>query len=131
MAAIPTIEQEDAKRQTRERENLVGERTRIVNRIKSCLVRFGIRGFKSTLRNAAERLAVLKTPEGVPLPTNTLAELQRDIARLRFIMDQIKVIEVARLERIKDGAQGGIACHGLPVDAYNRHRHRDGRYAGA
>ena len=45
MAAIPTLEEEDGKRPTRERESLVGERTRIVNRLKSCLVRLGIRGF--------------------------------------------------------------------------------------
>ena len=30
----------------RERENLVGERTRIINRMKAALVRLGIRGFK-------------------------------------------------------------------------------------
>jgi transposase len=107
MAAIPTIEQEDAKRPTRERENLVGERTRIINRIKGCLVRFGVRSFKCKLRKAGERLAVLNTPEGVPLPTNTLAELRRDIARLRFITDQIKVIEVARLERLKKAPKEG------------------------
>src|SRR5690242_21846318 len=34
MAAVPTLEQEDAKRPNREREGLVGERTRIVNRMK-------------------------------------------------------------------------------------------------
>jgi transposase len=34
MAAIPTLTEEDAKRPGRERENLVGERTRIANRIK-------------------------------------------------------------------------------------------------
>jgi len=34
MAKIPTPEEEDAKRPNRERENLVGERTRIVNRMK-------------------------------------------------------------------------------------------------
>src|SRR3954469_19598704 len=38
MAAIPTLEQEDARRPTREREALVGERTRIVNRIKKASV---------------------------------------------------------------------------------------------
>src|ERR671918_1929893 len=43
MAAIPTLEEEDAKRPNREREGLVGERTRIVNRIKAGLVRLGIR----------------------------------------------------------------------------------------
>ena len=35
MAAIPTLEEEDAKRPNRERESLVGERTRIVNRMKA------------------------------------------------------------------------------------------------
>ena len=39
MAAIPTLAEEDARRPHRERENLVGERTRIVNRMKGSLAR--------------------------------------------------------------------------------------------
>src|SRR5213082_1038371 len=39
MVAIPTLAEEDAKRPNREHESLVGERTRLVNRIKSSLVR--------------------------------------------------------------------------------------------
>jgi transposase len=101
MAAIPTLEDEDAKRPNREREGLVRERTRIVNRMKSCLARFGIRNFKPTLRKAPERLATLVTPEGVPLPPNTLLELRRDMARLRFVMDQIKEVEEARAQRLE------------------------------
>ena len=100
MAAIPTAEEEDAKRPNREHASLVGERTRIVNRIKGTLARLGIRGFKSTLRRASERLGSLRTPEGMPLPPNTLAELGRDMARLRFVMDQIKEVEAARLEQL-------------------------------
>src|ERR1700732_2035220 len=73
----PTMAEEDAKRPNREREGLVGERTRIVNRIKATLARMGIRNFKPTLREAAERLATVRTPERMPLPPNTLAELQR------------------------------------------------------
>ncbi len=34
MVAVPTIDEEDAKRPHRGRESLVGERTRIVNRMK-------------------------------------------------------------------------------------------------
>ena len=34
MVAIPTLEEEDARRPSRERESLVGERSRIVNRMK-------------------------------------------------------------------------------------------------
>src|SRR5690348_1617619 len=63
MARVPTIAEEDAKRPNRERECLVGERTRIVNRIKSTLARLGIRDFKPTLRKAAKRLATVHTPD--------------------------------------------------------------------
>src|SRR4029077_3684853 len=40
MVAIPTVEQEDARRPNRERGNLVTEQTRIVNQIKAVVVRF-------------------------------------------------------------------------------------------
>src|SRR4029079_15900804 len=105
MAAIPTLAEEDDKRPNREREGLVRERTRLVNRVKSCLVRFGVRTFKPTLRNAPDRLATLCTPEGVPLPPNTLLELRRDMARLRFVMDQIKAVEAARAQGLKQAPQ--------------------------
>src|SRR5438552_9677591 len=42
MARIPTIAEEDAKRPNRERECLVRERTRLVNRMKGTLARLGI-----------------------------------------------------------------------------------------
>ena len=101
MAAIPTLEQEDAKRPSRERESLVGERTRIVNRMKGALARLGVRGFKPTLCGAPKRLEALRTPEGAPLPPNTLAELRRDMVRLRLVRDQIAEVEAARLERLR------------------------------
>ena len=69
MVAVPTIEEEDAKRPSRERENLVGERTRIINRMKSALARLGIRGFKPQLRKAPKLLESLRTPEGLPHST--------------------------------------------------------------
>ena len=101
MAMIPTIAEEDARRPNRERENLVGQRTRIVNRMKACVAHFGIRNFKPTLRKASERLETLSTPEGGSLPPNTLAEMRRDMARLRFVIDQIKEIEVTRLRELE------------------------------
>jgi transposase len=101
MAAIPTFAEEDAKRPHRERENLVGEHTSIISRIKSTLVRLGIRGFNPTLKQAPERLEHLCTPEGEPIPPNTLAELKRDIERKQFVAEQIGQIEKARLEQLK------------------------------
>ena len=105
MAAIPTLEEEDAKRPNREHEHLVGTRTSIINRMKAAFVRLGIRGFNPKLRKAPERLETLRTPEGCPIPPKTLAELQREMAQLRFINEQIKRIEKDRLEQLEQAPQ--------------------------
>src|SRR5690348_758326 len=102
MVRVPTLAEEDAKRPNRERECLVKERTRLVNRMKGALARLGIRNFKPTLRNAAEHLAALCTPEGSPLPPNVAAELERDIARLGLVISQIKQVEEARRQRLEE-----------------------------
>jgi transposase len=107
MVAIPTLAEEDAKRPSRERESLVGERTRIVNRMKSALIRLGIRGVKPTLRKAPDRLAALRTPEDRSIPPNTLDELQRDMARLQVLREQIGTIERSRLERLEQASAEG------------------------
>ena len=101
MAAIPTIEDEDARRPSRERESLVKECTRIVNRVRAALARLGIRGFRPTLAQASKQLETLRTPEGSAVPANTLAELRRDMARLSFVKQQIKEIETARAKRLE------------------------------
>jgi transposase len=114
MAAIPTIEEEDARRPNRERKNLVGERTRIVNRIKAALARFGIRTFKSTMRHAGERLNDLRAAEGVPLPENTHADLRFcDLTRLRIVRDQIKEIEQERLHRLEQAPPAEKSPHAM------------------
>src|SRR4051794_5001556 len=69
--------------------------------MKAALVRFGIRGFKPALRKAAERLDGVRTAEGNPLPANTRAELRRDMARLRVVVDQIKEIEDDRVRELE------------------------------
>ena len=107
MVAVPTIEEEDAKRPNRERESLVGERTRIMNRMKSALARLGIRGFKPELRKAPQRLEGLRTPDDQPIPPNTLDEFRRDLARLAMVREQIAAIEQARLERLEQAPETG------------------------
>src|SRR5438874_9577996 len=102
MVRVPTLAEEDAKRPNRERECLLKESTRLVNRMKGTLVRLGIRNFRPTLRKAAEHLAALYTPEGSPLPPNVSAELERDIARLGVVIGQIKQIEEARRQRLEE-----------------------------
>jgi transposase len=107
MVVIPTIKDEDAKRPNRERESLVGEQNRIINRMKATLTRLGIRGFNPKLKKAAERLEGLRTAEGEPIPPNTLAELHRDMVRRRLVSDQIRQIEDARLECLKQAPSAG------------------------
>jgi transposase len=102
MAAIPTLEEEDRKRPNREHQKLSGEKTRIISRVKGTLVRLGIRNFKGSLRYAADRLKQMRTPEGVAIPPNTMAELERDLVRLRFIREQSRAIEKARMTRLRE-----------------------------
>jgi transposase len=107
MVAVPTMDEEDAKRPHRERENLVGEQTRIINRMKAAMTRLGIRGFKPELRRAPKKLDGLRTPEGLSIPTNTLDEIRRDMSRLAMVREQIDLIEQARLARIEQAPDTG------------------------
>jgi transposase len=109
MAVVPTIAEEDAKRPHRERESLVKERTSTINRMKSILAQFGVRNFKPSLRKATEKIDAVRTPEGVPLPPNAAAALRRHIEHFRLINGQIKAIEKARLQRLRQN----------PTDKFN------------
>jgi transposase len=91
-----------ASEKARASENLVGERTRVINRMKASLARLGLRDLNPAQRKAAGRLDDLRTPEGGALPPLAKAELRRDMARLRFIEDQIKEIEQERIVRLEE-----------------------------
>src|SRR6202007_87970 len=100
MAAIPTIEEEDARRPNRERKNLVTEQTRIVNQVKAIFARFGIRTLRPTERKVEERLEAVRTAEGAPLPENTRGERRRHLARLRVVREQVHAVEQERLRKL-------------------------------
>ncbi len=107
MAAIPTLAAEDARRPSREREKLIGERTRLVNRMKAALARHGVRNFNPKLKKAPERLADVRMPDGRALPPHTVAELRRTMTRARLLGDQIKELEADRLARLKQAPEAG------------------------
>lgn len=145
MAAIPTLEEEDAKRPSREADTLTGEQTRVVNRMKSALARLGIRGFKPEWCKAAARLETLRMPEGTALPPNTLAELRRELERLAVIRAQLKAIKRAKQQRLEEAPAHGTApivrlltrIRGLGLDTADMLTHevlyrrlRDARAAG-
>jgi transposase len=101
MAQIPTLEQEDARRPNREHAKLVRDQTSLINSMKSTLVMLGISNFNIKLSKAGQKLAGLRTPNGEPIPPNTLAGLYRGLERLALIRKQIKAIEQAREQRLK------------------------------
>jgi len=103
MAPIPTLAEEDARRLNRERQTLTAEASRLVNRMKACLARLGIRNFNVTARNAAARVDGVRTGEGAPLPPLTRAELGRDLARLSLVRAQRKEVDKARREQLRHG----------------------------
>jgi len=107
MVAVPTREAEDGKRPLRERERVVGDATRLVNRIKGLLALHGIAKFDVRAKAAPQRLAALPTAEGEPLPPNTLAELLRAVERLQQIQAQIAAIEAAQRQRLKEAPDAG------------------------
>ena len=107
MVAIPTVAEEDARRPGRERESLVGEATRIINRVKSALARLGIRTFNPKLKKAPALLNDLRTPEGDPIPPNTLDEIKRDMERRQLICEQIRRIEQERVKRLEQAPETG------------------------
>jgi transposase len=69
IAAIPSLAEEDAQRLNRERQTVTHEASRILNRMKAILARFGNRAVN--LRGAAARLDELRTGEGEPMPPLT------------------------------------------------------------
>jgi transposase len=107
MVAVPTLAEEDAKRPSRERETLVGEASRIITRVKSAFVRLGIRNFNPKLKAAAARLETLRTPEGEPIPPNTLGALKRDLERHQIVKKQIRELEQTRLENLAQAPAKG------------------------
>jgi transposase len=108
MAAVPTREEEDGKRPLRERERLVSEATRLVNRMKGLLALHGIAKFDVRATTAPQQLRAVLTAEGELLPPNTLAELLRAHERLQQIQAQIDAIESAQRQRLRDNPEAGL-----------------------
>lgn len=101
MVAVPTPEEEDAKRPHREREHLVQDKQRIENRIEALLFTQGIRG-RPSLRSWARDVAELRTGDGRALQPKLLAELDRLRRRLVFVLELIRELETDRATSLEE-----------------------------
>ena len=98
---VPSVEQEDARRRSRERTRLVVERGQHSSRIKGLLTTHGIRDFASARRDWQERLDKLRTADGQALPPCLKAEIARECRRLRQVVEMISEIEAEQEEAVE------------------------------
>jgi transposase len=96
MVRPPSPEEEDRRRNCRERRVLIGERVRLVNRIKGLLFCHGIVDFQPLHKDRRARFDALRTPDGLPLPTHLRAELERMLDRVELLLEQVKANEATR-----------------------------------
>ena len=108
MVRVPSPEQEDARRRSRERARLVVERGAHSSRIKGLLMTQGVRDFEPTRRDWHERLVAVRTVDGQPLGPCLQAELLRECRRLRQVMEMIAEVE-AEQKAVAQAEDGNTA----------------------
>jgi transposase len=101
MVRPPSIEEEDRRRINRERQVLIVERTRHINRIKGLLFGQGVTGYEPLRRNRREKLGELKTGDGRILGVHIRSQIDRELDRLELTMEQIKAVEDERSALLK------------------------------
>ena len=104
MVRPPSPEAEDRRRLSRERDALVAERIRQVNRVRGLLASQGIRGYDPVRRNRRERLETLQTGDGRALPRHVKAEIVRSLDRIEVLLRQIREVEAERDELMRTQA---------------------------
>ena len=112
MVVPPTPEQEDQRRLSRERANLLRERIQHVNRIKGLLAGQGITSYDPLHKDRRTRLEGLMTGDGRPLPGRLRAALLRELARIELLLQQIADVEAERdvsIEADVDGRPSPVA----------------------
>lgn len=90
---VPSVEQEDARRASRERDRLITEQTGHTNRIKALLRLLGMAVGNPRRRDWLAWLQRQRDRQGQPLPANLLAEVKREHARLMLVREQLAALE--------------------------------------
>jgi len=93
MVRVPTPEQEDARRATRERDRLVKEQTAHTNRIKALLRLNGFAVGNPRRRDWLTELAKQRDWQGQAVPPRILAEIEHEHARLMLVRKQLDALE--------------------------------------
>jgi transposase len=89
---VPSIEQEDARRDSRERDRLIKEQTAHGNRIKSLLRLVGMAVGYPRRRDWLSWIAAQRDWQGQAVPPRIMAELAREHARLMLVRRQLEAL---------------------------------------
>ena len=102
---VPTPEQEDARRATRERERLIKEQTAHTNRIKALLRLRGLAAGNPRRRDWLAWLERQRDRNGELLRPQLMAELKHEHARLKLVGEQLRELSRAsEAEPVSAGA---------------------------
>lgn len=97
---VPTLEQEDARQPVRELAELKREKTQITNRIVSLLLTQGHRITLGTERDI-DQLEYNLAHDLLPKAPGLRARIERELARLALVREQISELNQARKEALK------------------------------
>ncbi len=115
MVRVPTPEEEDRRRISRERKALTNERVRHVNRVKGLLFGQGVSGYEPMRRDRRKRLEELQTGDGCSLSPHLKAQIERELDRLELLLEQIKAVELER-DAMLAAAQVGSPAPAMLLD---------------
>jgi len=106
---VPSRDQEDSRRATREHDRLVKEQTAHTNRLKALLRLVGVAVGNPRRRDWLSWLAVQRDRQGEPVPRYMMAELTREHGRLMLVRKQLEELAapVAEEELTPDAAEMG------------------------
>jgi transposase len=107
---VPSVENEDCRRGTRERERLLKERTAHTNRIKGLLHAQGIRDAMPRKPGFIGSLADLRTGDDRPLPPRLKEEIEREHQRLCVVDKQLSDLEAVNGRELRAAVPGTSAA---------------------
>jgi transposase len=92
---VPSVEQEDVRRASRERDRLVKEQTWHTNRIKALLRLMGMAVSNPRRSDWLSWLAQQRDRQSRPVPPHLMSEVTREHARLMLVREQLATLEQA------------------------------------
>ncbi len=90
---VPDVAEEDARRPHRELDRLRKERVGHVNRIKALLALHGVRDYQPLRQDRRGAFEALRAWDGARLPPHCQCEIERELARLELVLEQIAAVQ--------------------------------------